>query len=110
MMNKWKWIAIGASVLALLILLTLSGTLCGKTSALLGALAAGGAAKLTSARQKTDDRLEETKTTISSANELSARTKEEVQKAREKAESADIDDLIARANDRERDRGRTTIR
>jgi hypothetical protein len=72
-----KWLAIGALLTALLILLFWSGILGGETLALLGALAAGGA-KLISARKKTDKRLEETKKTIESAKDLSTRTDEEV--------------------------------
>ena len=72
-----KWLAIGALLTALLILLFWSGILGGETLALLGALAAGGA-KLISARKKTDKRLEETKKTIENAKDLSTRTDEEV--------------------------------
>jgi|GEM_PF-2842262 hypothetical protein len=72
-----KWLAIGALLTALLILLFWSGILGGETLALLGVLAAGGA-KLTSARKKTDKRLDETKKTIESAKDLSTRTDEEV--------------------------------
>jgi len=103
-----KWLAIGALLTALLILLFWSGILGGETLALLGVLAAGGA-KLTSARKKTDKRLDETKKTIESAKDLSTRTDEEVKMAYEKISGMDIDSLIDAANKRERERN-TTIR
>jgi len=104
-----KWLAIGALLTALLILLFWSGILGGETLALLGVLAAGGA-KLTSARKKTDKRLDETKKTIESAKDLSTRTDEEVKETHEKAADSSLADLIDIANERERRRGNTTIR
>jgi len=109
-MRKWKRLAaIGVLLTALLILLFWSGILGGETLALLGVLAAGGA-KLTSARKKTDKRLDETKKTIESAKDLSTRTDEEVKMAYEKISGMDLADLIDIANERERRRGNTTIR
>lgn len=105
-----KWIVIGVSAFALLTLLTWSGIICGKTSALLGAIAAGGAAKLTSARLKVDETLEQMKTTTDSAKKYSKTTDEEVANAREKAYTITLDELIAAANERERNRQNTTIR
>ena len=104
-----KWLAIGGLLTALLILLFWSGILGGETLALLGVLAAGGA-KLTSARKKTDKRLDETKKTIESAKDLSTRTDEEVKETHEKAADSSLADLIDIANERERRRGNTTIR
>ena len=109
-MRKWKRLAaIGVLLTALLILLFWSGILGGETLALLGVLAAGGA-KLTSARKKTDKRLDETKKTIESAKDLSTRTDEEVKETHEKAADSSLADLIDIANERERRRGNTTIR
>ncbi len=109
-MRKWKRLAaIGALLTALLILLFWSGILGGETLALLGVIAAGGA-KLTSARKKTDKRLEETKKTIENAKDLSTRTDEEVKKIHEKAADIPDDVLVDRVNERERRRGSTTLR
>ena len=106
-MKKWQWI--GLIVLTVcLIALWLSGRVEGLMLALSGA-GLGAAFKLGEGIRKTDRASEETRKTIERLDDLRKQHEEEVSKIEEAGKHRAVDDVISRANERER-QGNTTLR
>ena len=106
-MKKWQWI--GLIVLTVcLIALWLSGRVEGLMLALSGAGLVA-ASKLAAGRRETDKASEEMRKTIGKLEDLRKQHEEEVQRIEEAHKHRTVDDVISRANERER-RGDTTIR
>ena len=106
-MKKWQWI--GLIVLTVcLIALWLSGRFEVLMLALSGA-GFGAAFKLGEGVRKTDKASEETRRTITKLEDLRKQHEEEVHRIEEDFKHRTVDDVISRANKRER-RGNTTLR
>ncbi|MDI9369897.1 MAG: hypothetical protein QM446_03110 [Synergistota bacterium] len=106
-LKKWQWAALAVLVGAVFVLWR-SGYLEG----LLLALAAGGlgaAHKLGEGRRRTDKASEEARRTITRLEDLRRQHEEEVQRIEEAHKHRTVDDVISRANERDRKRD-TTIR
>ena len=106
-MKRWQWIGIGV-LMACLIALWLSGSVEGLMLALSGAGLVA-ASKLGEGIRKTDRASEETRKTIERLDDLRKQHEEEVSKIEEAGKHRTVDDVIYRANERER-RGNTTLR
>jgi len=105
--KRWQWIGIGVLTVCL-IALWLSGRFEGLALALSGA-GLGAAYKLGEGVRKTDKASEETRKTIGKLEDLRKQHEEEVSKIEEAGKYRTVDDVISRANERER-RGNTTLR
>ena len=106
-MKKWQWI--GLIVLTVcLIALWLSGRFEGLMLALSGAGLVA-ASKLAAGRRETDKASEETRKTIERLDDLRKQHEEEVHRIEEDFKHRTVDDVISRANERDRKRD-TTIR
>jgi len=105
--KRWQWIGLGVLTVCLIVLYV-SGRFEGLMLALSGAGLAG-AFKLGEGIRKTDRASEETRKTIEKLNDLRKQHEEEVQRIEEAHKHRTVDDVISRANERER-RGDTTIR
>ena len=106
-MKKWQWIGLGVLTVCL-IALWLSGRFEGLMLALSGA-GLGAAFKLGEGIRKTDRASEETRKTIERLDDLRKQHEEEVHRIEEDFKHRTVDDVISRANERER-RGNTTLR
>ena len=106
-MKRWQWIGLGVLTVCL-IALWLSGRVEGLMLALSGA-GLGAAFKLGEGRRETDKASEEMRKTIGKLEDLRKQHEEEVQRIEEAHKHRTVDDVISRANERER-RGDTTIR
>ena len=106
-MKKWQWIGIGVLTVCL-IALWLSGRFEGLMLALSGAGLVA-ASKLAAGRRETDKASEETRRTITKLEDLRKQHEEEVHRIEEDFKHRTVDDVISRANERER-RGNTTLR
>lgn len=106
-MKRWQWIGIGV-LTACLIALWLSGRVEGLMLALSGA-GLGAAYKLGEGVRRTDKASEETRKTIERLGDLRKQHEEEAQRIEEAHKHRTVDDVISRANERER-RGNTTLR
>ena len=106
-MKRWQWIGIGVLTVCL-IALYVSGRFEGLMLALSGAGLVA-ASKLAAGRRETDKTSEETRRTIEKLEDLRKRHEEEVARIEEDSKYRTVDDVISRANERER-RGDTTIR
>jgi len=106
-LKKWQWIGLGVLTVCL-IALYVSGRFEGLMLALSGA-GLGAAFKLGEGRRKTDEASEETRRTITKLEDLRRQHEEEVQRIEEAHKHRTVDDVISRANERER-RGNTTLR
>lgn len=106
-MKRWQWIGLGV-LTAMAFALYLSGRVEGLLLALSGA-GLGAASKLREVRRETDKASEETRKTIERLDDLRKQHEEEVSKIEEAHKHRTVDDVISRANERER-RGNTTIR
>ncbi len=106
-MKRWQWIGLGVLTVCLIVLYV-SGRFEGLMLALSGA-GLGAAFKLGAGRRETDKTSEETRRTITKLEDLRKQHEEEVQRIEEAHKHRTVDDVISRANDRERKRN-TTIR
>ena len=106
-MKRWQWIGIGVLTVCL-IALYVSGRFEGLMLALSGAGLVA-ASKLAAGRRETDKASEETRKTIEKLNNLRKQHEEEVHRIEEDSKYRTVDDVISRANERER-RGDTTLR
>ena len=106
-MKKWQWIGLGVLTVCL-IALYVSGRFEGLMLALSGAGLVA-ASKLAAGRRETDKTSEETRRTIRKLEDLRKQHEEEVSKIEEAGKHRTVDDVISRANERER-RGDTTLR
>jgi len=105
--KRWQWIGIGVLTVCL-IALYVSGRFEGLMLALSGAGLVA-ASKLAAGRRETDKASEETRKTIEKLNNLRKQHEEEVHRIEEDSKYRTVDDVISRANERER-RGDTTLR
>ena len=106
-MKKWQWIGLGVLTVCL-IALYVSGRLEGLMLALSGAGLVA-ASKLAAGRRETDKTSEETRKTIERLDDLRKQHEEEVHRIEEDFKHRTVDDVISRANERDRKRD-TTIR
>lgn len=106
-MKKWLWIGLGVLTVCL-IALCVSGRFEGLMLALSGAGLVA-ASKLAAGRRETDIASEEMRKTIEKLNDLRKQHEEEVQRIEEAHKHRTVDDVISRANERERKRN-TTLR
>ena len=106
-MKKWQWIGLGVLTVCL-IALYVSGRFEGLLLALSGA-GLGAAYKLGEGVRRTDKASEETRRTITKLEDLRKQHEEEVHRIEEDFKHRTVDDVISRANERER-RGNTTLR
>ena len=106
-MKKWQWIGLGVLTVCL-IALYVSGRLEGLMLALSGAGLVA-ASKLAAGRRETDKTSEETRRTIERLDDLRKQHEEEAVRIEEDFKHRTVDDVIYRANERER-RGNTTLR
>ena len=106
-MKRWQWIGLGVLTVCLIVLYV-SGRFEGLMLALSGAGLVA-ASKLAAGRRETDRASEETRKTIERLDDLRKQHEEEVSKIEEAGKHRTVDDVISRANERER-RGNTTIR
>lgn len=106
-MKKWQWIGLGVLTVCL-IALYVSGRLEGLMLALSGAGLVA-ASKLAAGRRETDKASEETRKTIERLDDLRKQHEEEVHRIEEDFKHRTVDDVISRANERDRKRD-TTIR
>ena len=106
-MKRWQWVGLGVLTVCL-IALYVSGRFEGLMLALSGAGLVA-ASKLAAGRRETDKASEETRKTIERLDDLRKQHEEEVAKIEEAGKHRTVDDVISRANERER-RGDTTLR
>ena len=105
--KRWQWIGLGVLTVCLIALYV-----SGRFEELMLALSGAGlvaASKLAAGRRETDKASEETRRTITKLEDLRKQHEEEVQRIEEAHKHRTVDDVISRANERER-RGDTTIR
>jgi hypothetical protein len=100
MSRNWKIAICGAAALVILLILWRTGAV----TSVLVALGLIGSAMYTRESRETDSRVEEMQTTIGHARILKKEHSEEVKRIEKDVAGADIDSLIRRANQRERDR------
>jgi len=103
-----KWLYFGAAIILGLALYA-SGAIEGLALALLG-VGSAGASKLIATRKETDKILDGMKRTTEKYDESKEVYSEEVERIEKSVDRADIADLLATANERERKRGNKSKR
>lgn len=103
-----RWLYFGATIILGLALYA-SGAIEGLALALIGVTSAG-ASKLIATRKETDKILDGMKETSKKYEESKEVYREEVERIEKDVDRADVADLLATANDRERRRPDTTLR